>query len=297
MRLATFNVENLYARYNFRRGFDPVDSHQFSTNNLAFTIQDATAKQVTAQAIREVDADVIALQEVDNLKVLDRFASKYLGSMKYKHKILIDAYDPRYIDVALASRYPIKHIRTYRADRNAKNTAFLFSRDCLEVDIEVGNKMLTVYVNHFKSMTGGRDNTYDRRKEQADRVADIVTNRWGHARYDGNYAVVGDFNDYPEGKSSIQSLLTHPGLVDISQRQQEKDRWTHFWAGGNEYNQIDFLLLSPALAENKSVIPEMMRKGLPYRAKQYDGARFDLVGERSPKASDHCPVYVDVDLT
>ncbi len=297
MRLATFNVENLYARYNFRRGFNSMDSNQFLTNDLAFTIQDTTAKQVTAQAISEVDADVIALQEVDNLKVLDRFASKYLDSMQYKHKILIDAYDPRHIDVALASRYPIKHIRTYRADRNAKNTAFLFSRDCLEVDIEVGKKMLTVYINHFKSMIGGRSSTYDRRKEQADRVAEIIKKRWGHANYDGNYAVVGDFNDYPAGKSSIQPLLTHPGLVDISQRQQEQDRWTHFWAGGNEYRQIDFLLLSPALAENKHVIPEVMRKGLPYRAKKYDSARFDLVGEKSPKASDHCPVYVDLDLS
>ena len=64
MRLATFNVENLFARYRFRRNFDPIDSDGFSINNLAFSINDETAKQITAKAIREVDADVLALQEV-----------------------------------------------------------------------------------------------------------------------------------------------------------------------------------------------------------------------------------------
>lgn len=37
-----------------------------------------------------------------------------------------------------------------------------------------------------------------------------------------------------------------------------------------------------------------MRKGLPYRAEDYGGPRFDGVGENEPKASDHCPVFVDI---
>jgi len=296
MRLATFNVENLFARYRFKGNFDPIDSDGFSINNLAFSIHDETSKQITAKAIREVDADVLALQEVDNLKVLDRFVSKYLGGMKYKYRILIDAFDPRNIDVALVSRYPIKSVKTYRDERNAKNTAPLFSRDCLEVDIDVDGKILTIYVNHFKSMMGGRDVTYDRRKEQADRVAEIIESRWKSNGYDGNYAVVGDFNDYLEGKSSIKDLVTHSGLVNVSQRITEAERWTHYWAGGNHYSQIDFLLLSPQLANQNKNEPEIMRKGLPFRAEKYSGERFDSVGESNPKASDHCPIYMDIDL-
>jgi len=296
MRLATFNVENLFARYKFRRGFDPVEGDGFSINNLAFTINDETSKQITAKSIKEIDADILALQEVDNLKVLDRFVSKYLGGMKYKHKMLIDAFDPRNIDVALVSKYPITNVKTYRAERNRKNTASLFSRDCLEVDIDVNGKAFTVYVNHFKSMMGGRDNTYLRRKEQADRVSEIITSRWQEQRFEGNYAVIGDFNDYLEGQSSIEGLISHQGLVEIGKRVSEEDRWTHYWARGNEYRQLDYLLLSPEIAEPGTVIPEVMRKGLPYRAERYDGERFEFVGENDPKASDHCPVYVDLAL-
>lgn len=296
MRLATFNVENLFARYRFRRNFDPVDSDGFSINNLAFNINDETAKQITAKAIKEVNADILALQEVDNLKVLDRFVSKYLGGMKYYHRILIDAFDPRNIDVALLSKYPIINVKTYRAERNKANTASLFSRDCLEVDIQVEGKIITVYVNHFKSMMGGRENTYERRKEQADKVSQIIEDRWKENGYKGNYAVLGDLNDYLEGRSSIEELVAHEGLVNVSERIDAADRWTHYWAGGNEYRQIDFLLLSPQLANKNNNTPLILRKGLPHRAERYSGDRFDFVGESNPKASDHCPLYIDIEL-
>lgn len=274
----------------------PVGDDGFSINNLAFSINDETAKQITAKAIREVNADVLALQEIDNLKVLDRFVSRYLGGMKYKHRILIDAFDPRNIDVGLISRYPITRVKTYRDERNSRNTASLFSRDCLEVDINVNGKTLTVYVNHLKSMIRTREETYPRRKEQADRIAEIIEERWGSSGYKGNYAVVGDFNDYIDEKTSLKKLLDHPGLVDVGERLDPGERWTHFWNKRREYRQLDFMFLSPELADKNSNPPEIMRKGLPHRATKYEGERFKFVGEDNPKASDHCPMYIDLDL-
>jgi predicted extracellular nuclease len=297
MRLATFNCENLFARYKFKSNFDSLASDGFTINDLAFDIFEETDKQITGQAIREVDADVLALQEVENLPVLDRFNSRYLAPMKYRHRFLVDSHDPRGIDVAILSRYPIVSVRSYREERNAANTGTLFSRDCLELQIEVGKRLLFVYVNHFKSMMEGRDQTRARRSEQASRVAKIIDDRWQQSGYEGNYVVLGDLNDYPDSATSLTSLLTHKGLTNIVERLPKDEQWTHFYSKGNEYKQLDYLLVSSSLATANAGAPGIMRKGLPYRAERYQGARFDNVGEREPKASDHAPVFMDLELT
>jgi endonuclease/exonuclease/phosphatase family metal-dependent hydrolase len=257
---------------------------------------DETDKHITAQALREVDADVTALQEIESLPVFDAFNSKYLDKMNYKYRILIDSFDPRKIDVAILSRFPIISVQSHRHERNASNSAWLFSRDCLIVTIDVEGKELMLYVNHFKSMMEGRTKTHDRRKEQVDRVAVLLDERWQSTKFEGNFVVLGDFNDYPEGNTAITSLIEHPGLENVVKRMPEEDQWTHFYSGESEYKQLDFILLSKSLAQMNPDPPGIMRKGLPLRAKKYTGPRFPKVGEDGPKASDHAPVFIDIDL-
>jgi predicted extracellular nuclease len=296
IRIATFNAENLFARYRFREGREALAPDGFTINDLAFSIYDEASKRLTAKAIKEVDADIICLQEVESLPVLEHFNSSYLGGMKYKHRILIDSHDPRFIDIAVLSRYPFSSLRTYRHERNKRNTAWLFSRDCLEVDINIDKKNLTLYANHFKSMMEGRDETKGKRMEQAQRVAEIVNERWKKAKYEGNFAILGDLNDYVDRDTSLTPLINHQGLVNVSERLPKGERWTHYWAGGNEYRQLDYMFLSKSLAELNRGEPEVMRKGLPYRAEKYSGERFDEVGENHPKASDHAPLFMDIGL-
>jgi endonuclease/exonuclease/phosphatase family metal-dependent hydrolase len=295
IRIATFNAENLFARYNFREGLDPMEAGGFTINDLAFTINNNDEKKITARAIKEVGADIICLQEVESLPVLDRFQSYYLAAMKYQYRVLIDSHDPRQIDIAVMSRYPLSHIRTHRDER--QDNAWIFSRDCLEVEVIIEGKPLTLYVNHFKSMIEGRAETKPKREKQATRVAEIITERWGPGGYQGNYIVLGDLNDYRAGDTSLLPLLEHPGLVDALVRLPEDDRWTHYYAKGNEYNQLDHMLLSPGLAKNNRGIPGIMRKGMAHRAEKYQGDRFPEVGENNPKASDHAPVYLDIGLS
>ena len=296
IRVATFNAENLFARYRFREGRETLAEVGFGINDLAFNLSVEESKRLTAKAIKEVNADILCLQEIENLHVLERFNSKYLGGERYFHRLLIDSHDPRFIDVAVLSRYPFSCIRTHRDERNDANTTWKFSRDCLEVDIKVGPKALSLYLNHFKSMMGGRSATKSRREEQAKRVAAIIDSRWKDKNYGGNFIILGDLNDYPDAGTSLSSLLNHRALVNVVTRLPADERWTHYWAGGNKYSQLDYLLLSRALAHSNQGKPGIMRRGLPYRAEEYTGTRFDTVGHDDPKASDHAPLYMDVDL-
>ena len=72
------------------------------------------------------DADVIALQEVDNLEVLRRFRSDFLRNMHYDQAMLVDGNDPRHIDVAVLSRLPIVHVRSYHHLRSGQSVALLY---------------------------------------------------------------------------------------------------------------------------------------------------------------------------
>ena len=305
VRLATFNCENLFARFRFRSGFTP-DVDGFTVNDLAFDIYDETEKQITGAAIRKLDADVLALQEVESLPVLDRFVARYLGGRGYKHRVLIDGNDPRYIDVALLSRHPITGLRTHRHERTAAGTADLFSRDCLEADLDIQGRTLTLFINHFKSMMAsdynstqdGRTQTHARRKAQVERVAELVDERFGAGGHAGNFAVLGDFNDFIDTHTSLTALTSHPHLVNGLTRAPEAERWTHYWKDGgplNGYRQLDYILLGKALDTRAGKpVAACVRDGLPWRAAKYAGDRLPNVGEDEPKASDHCPVYVDI---
>lgn len=80
---------------------------------------------------------------------------------------------------------------TNRHLKSKDGNKFLFPRDCLEVDIDVNGKILSLYVNHFTSLTKGRKETKPRREEQASKVVEIFEKRWKKLNFNGNFAVLG----------------------------------------------------------------------------------------------------------
>ena len=314
--IATFNCENLFARFKFKgkrvkqdgefvyrpwtkeelaeiadKGFD-VDMAKFETLT-------GDMRTLTAQAIFGTGADVIALQEVESLETLKIFNSQHLKKSGYKYKVVIDGNDPRLIDVAVLSRHPFSSLMTNQFRRTQNNKSYVFSRDCLEVGIQVtATKQIHLFVNHFKSMVGGRPQTMNRRKIQSEEVVKILKERYGSNPGAKEWVVLGDLNDYIPS-TGLAPLLDQPWLENVVQTrtEDENERWTHYWDDKEEYQQLDYILLSKALADkNPSAVPVIERRGLPRRAERYTGERFEGVGQSKPKASDHCPVSIKLKL-
>jgi endonuclease/exonuclease/phosphatase family metal-dependent hydrolase len=303
VRVATFNVENLFARFKFDKGIDPEQAVEdgWNAEETAFDIMRPDEKRISGGAIKAAEADIVCLQEVENLDTLKRFRSDYLGGggkTGYPYALAIDGNDPRLIDVAVLSKHPIVHARSYAQLRTG--STYLFSRDCLEVDVLVGKKPLTLFVQHYKSMMGGRAKTRARRVVQTDATIEIINDRFGNKPGGQPFVVLGDFNDYmqtdDEGEPAIGALVEWDQVENVVERLPVEDQWTHYYDDRDKYTQLDYLLPSASLAESSPALPEIVRVGMPRRAKRYTGKRLPGVGDNKPKASDHCAVVATLNL-
>ncbi|MCR4268046.1 endonuclease/exonuclease/phosphatase family protein [Nitratireductor sp. ZSWI3] len=367
LRLATFNVENLMNRFDFS-GFrnelnqdralalyEIADEAQYRALEQARAIAlTDDARQLTALAVAATRADILCLQEVDNLAALKAFEYGYLFKMigrGYQDKYSAAGNDSRGIDVAVMMRretahgQPIEFVRmTSHAHRTfaelgLHNPALaelgiqpherVFRRDCLEIDVLVGGRPLTLYVVHFKAMSpprngmNGRDASMPVRIAEAGAVRRIIEERFGPEKAaDKRWVICGDLNDYRErvvieGDAhegyrftpaqetvSCIDVLTEGGFCEnVVERRPEMDRWTLYHTRGPEERhlcQLDYLLLSASLARrNARAVPEIIRAGQPWRTIFPPGQevqRYPRTGWDRPKASDHCPVAVTLDI-
>jgi len=249
----------------------------------------------TARVIAAVDADVLALVEVEDRPGLIKFHDNVLrpildstGRPPYPYGLVVDGNDPRGIDVALLSRHPVSDISTHIFDLPGADP--IFARDCCEYFIELPGRAgrLIVMINHFSSK--GSDPTgMARRIHQARRVGEIVTARQSQGFTD--IVVCGDLNDTP-ASASLAPLVGHPDLQDAVTRFAASIDPTGKRLGTYETGkeQIDYLLMSQSLqAAAKDAGIE--RRG-HYAPRTWKA--FDTIKSVRDAASDHHCLWVDL---
>ncbi len=263
----------------------------------------------TGKVIKAMNADILCLVEVEGMDVLRAFNSQVLGAQKFKQFVMIDSpNDPRGIDVACLTRGKIIGIKTHVFDEGQVFKP-VFSRDCLEVAIDIDglNQPVFVLCNHFKSQSGktdaDRQKSADKRKDQSRAVASILK------AYDLNkdYVVVlGDLNeDTDNAFKSLDPLFDVEGLHAIVDRSlPATQRFTYHFRGGKKgerLNQLDYVFLSSPLHD--AVVDQgFERRGIfeidKITAKE--GAElikpFPEVTSWDLGASDHAGVWVELDL-
>ena len=361
--ICTFNANNLFVRYRFGSNFvgapinapKPPDSTNPDTTSSrrsgflpaytpgSFEVFNESQRLLAATALTRGGTqrlpDLLVLQEIESLIALRVFNERYLDSY-YTQALLVDSRDYRQIDVGVLAgpRVQVEEVRT-NVDLLAENGEaykpgwpWQFSRDCLEVVVRLPRRILTVYVNHFKSkfVQPEPGQTKDEREaeeklaseyrlRQAKAVVDIVRDRHSGTGFSRDWFVVaGDFNALSDEEPA--TLMTSAGLEDVLSRLPRDERWTEYYESGGSVGQLDYLFVSPALSQDTAgTIPYVERRGIGMReASKVDGrplpkvARLEVADDQPPitsidfqfqrfdkispdaKASDHCPVFFDL---
>lgn len=342
--LCTFNVNNLFLRYKFGRKFpgdmsDKSKSEDYQWGYLPlykeglFKVYNEEQRDLTAQILRLPNnklPDVLCLQEVESLQALRAFNEHHLDKY-YPYSALLDSRDMRQIDVGILSTKPIAFLKSNVDIPDDEDSGFpwLFSRDCLEVTVELnksGSQLLSVFINHFKSKLVMGDSEEEREKEtkradekrkrQADAVREILKDRFKGQDYNKQlFAVVGDLNDEPFS-DPVKKLVSNSDLDNVIDRLDEDKRWTHYYKSKGQVSQFDYLLLSPAFSRaTKGTEPYINPAGLGFKdLSKVDGGtlpkQVNLITKSGSKkidfrferiegigtdlaASDHCPVTIE----
>ena len=152
--IGTFNLNNLFSRFNFKGEIDAIKSleteldgevvYEFGASDTwkirtyrGGLVRNKEAEEAShiASRIREMNVDVLAIQEVEDLDTLHQFNREYLDWM-YRYIVLIEGNDPRLIDVGILSKLPIGGITSWQHAVHPDDPARrVFGRDLLEVEI------------------------------------------------------------------------------------------------------------------------------------------------------------------
>ena len=355
IRVATFNLNNLFDRFNFhaavtesprvratyRWRLDPgrdllppqedgplTDEEgavliegeapvriELSPQGLVVGPKPTRHLEALLTRTDRLNADVLAVQEVENIGALREFNS--ILDAPYRFVVLIEANDPRFIDVGVLSRLPIGNAISHRWFPDPKNPSrFLFSRDVLAVKIlnhARTAEMFTLWVGHLKSkfvdpritdpveIAAERKDDDDKRTRQSKAMHDIIQ---AHHSPNDPFVVCGDFNDHP-GSATLSPLLQGslklvdvfqggvqvdferpegevPRISNLEDRPADED-WTHRFRVSYEpdvYERFDQMLLSQGLKSAGT--------GARIQRRTHWG--------KNNAGSDHDPLFVDLNL-
>lgn len=227
--IGTFNLNNLFSRYNFEAEIAALPPHEAGGIELTFSqgdvhartfmgrlvnAKDPTSTADIARRIREMNVDVLAVQEVEHIEILREFNRDQLGGL-YPHIALIEGNDPRMIDVGVLSKLPLGPISSHQtATHPEAPQERVFSRDLLAVRVlnAQGDKLFTLYNTHLKShfVPSGEDQESGairanaRRRRQAETIARILSTE---ERRGAKFLLVGDMNDPPDGTALAPMLV------------------------------------------------------------------------------------------
>jgi endonuclease/exonuclease/phosphatase family metal-dependent hydrolase len=313
--VGTFNLNNLFTRWNFQAEIKPGTqltqvTEMTAGENVRFRtfkgkVVHGKAAEATAQIsnrVLSINVDVLAVQEVENIEALQTFNREHLGGA-YPYVVLVEGNDPRLIDVGVLSKLPIGRIVSHQTEPDpARATERVFGRDLLQVDVlavDRTKRLFTLFNTHLKSnyvdwrepdpVTAASD-ANQLRMRQARAIAEIVGRE---LRPNSPYVVVGDMNDDPDSEFlapfTAGTLKVIDALTNVVETRPAKPESTgpqpgHRWTSRHkesgkpvEYRLFDQIWVSHTLGSKVT------------------NAMIDRRTKHSGDGSDHDPAWITLE--
>jgi endonuclease/exonuclease/phosphatase family metal-dependent hydrolase len=288
LSLLTFNVERLFDDRD-----DGMDEPILSTGKYRGRIHSL------ARLLRDSvgTPEVIALQEIENLRVLEDLAQALESATRsYRAVLLTDAQASQInLGFLIDTRLKVGSVQRWFAGRNMDGRDIpLFSRPPLAVEV-CAVECVTLVNLHLRSMRGlgkpGKTRKVaEKRRQQAEAIARKVQSLL-HQTPGAQLLLLGDFNALPRSDQYVDVLgtiigqpdqarprwkskdLLNPDLVDLTRQIPRKQRYSFIYRDRRQ--QIDYAVASPPLAARLHSI------------------RFEPINYR---ISDHAPLLVELDF-
>ena len=260
IKIATYNVENLFDLK--RSGYEYKEYIPNSVSEWNQKTYDIKIKH-TAKVIKDIGADIIALQEIESLEALKELKNRLKrDGLYYQYYAIADAKNTT-VKVALLSKYKILYKK-----ETPINATFRY-RNILEAKLDIDGEPLYIFVNHWKSKGGKESERVLCAKKLYQRIKEIG--------FDNNIIALGDFNsDYEENKklqkyhnntngmTGINDILKTDTMTSSSNKVSTCNGCLYnLWydtAEGNRYTYkfkkrkeaLDNIIVTPYLLKNKN---------------------------------------------
>lgn len=256
---------------------------------------------VVAQAILQVGdgrgPDILALQEIENLAILERLRTEYLAAAGYAPAILIEGSDQRGIDIAFLTRLdlvgtPVLHAIPFE-DVPAERVAD--TRGILEATFRLpGDALLTGYAVHFPAPFHPTEMRLAAYEFLNKLKASLPADRAAFA--------AGDFNttSTEDREKSMLERFARPHWIVVHETGCAGCKGTSYYARDDSWSFLDMILWSPAKNRGGQATWDLRRNSVQIANRidaqvQDDGtpARFQL--PEGSGVSDHWPLVVSIE--
>lgn len=253
LAVATWNIENFFdavvnqpeaADEEFTpeswRRWTPA-RYQKKLDNLAWVID-------------KMKPDVLCVAEVENKAVLQDLSDRIMKNHGWTLPYIahVDSPDPRGIDNAVLSRYPVSEVRYLKHDNR---------RGTLIATVDVDGTRITFMANHWKSQMGNRDENIAIRTGEAAALRKEAL-KILKKKPDASIIICGDLNEdldgacvvtglgaVPDRENSIGTSGTEMKFYNLVGDIPVDKRGSYYYARRKVWNTFDAIIVPPSMLE------------------------------------------------